>query len=774
MRRFALLFCLTGLSFTCRAEPIVHNYDLKHVLWKISVDMTQESLKGDVTNTVTFIEDAKSVQFDAADLVYSLVTVDGKPAQYDTKDDKLTVQLPNPAAEGQTVNVRAVYTVKPQVGFYFVQAYRAFPSKTGMVYTQGQGEDNHYWMPTYDYPDDKATTECYVTVPATWNTLSNGALVGVSSTGTSKVFHWKMDQPHCTYLISLVAGEYTEVRSKWRNTPVSYFVPPGFEKEGEASFGATPKMIEHFSKLTGYDYPYAKFSQAVVGDFLYGGMENTTAVTNTIRTLHRPDTEPVNDSTYLVAHELAHQWFGDAVTCRTWEHSWINEGFATTLPQFYNRSTHGIERFDLDRFVNHEGAIDTIGSRNRKEVLGAVGASPSVNVGSVYSGGNSRIMLLMHEMGEEVFWKAIATFLKRFEFQPVTTDDFFGVMNEVSGRDWTDFKKQWLYSSATPSLTVSQVGESLVVRQLQPYYTFELPIWVLDGEGWVKKTMHVSGGESKLTLGELAGKPYLVDPTAWTPMELRYETKFTDAEVVALYKNAPNVAQKARIVTYLFDTISVRQRIAIGHSENYYGLLQLIAPKIGKDGAWYLMELTRHSDPRVVNAAVQAVGALESNADFVARMREIHAEHSNESVRESAMRVLLAWSKDPADAAKAWGMKAFDDGYRVMAMDWWGRNETDKARAMALGFLAKPDSEPVRVAAINALAKAKDLPGEETVFNALVKVAKETSYAARCAAVSALGDLGNKKAILVLEPLAKRGPASVPGLAQQALAKLNN
>lgn len=759
-------------STTALAEPLKHNYDLKHVLWKLSFDAAKGTITGDVTNTLTLSEKSKTVQFHCSDLAIGKVTVDGAIATFNTKDDKLTVNLATAANAGQTIKVRTIYTGSPQIGFYFVPASRAFPAKTGMVYTQGQGEDNHYWLPTYDYPDDKATSECFVEVPLKWTAISNGLLAKTSMVGKTKVFHWKMNQPHSTYLISLVAGEYVEVKDRWRNIPVSYFVPPGLEKEGKASFAVTPKMIELFSTLTGVDYPFDKFAQEVVGDFIYGGMENTTAVTQTIRTLHKPDTEPVNDSTGLVAHELAHQWFGDLITCRTWEHSWLNEGFASALPIFWNRATRGQDAYDLDRYHNFEGAVNSIGSRGRKDVPGVVGSVAAVTVGSVYDGGASRIMMLFREMGEETFWKAIKAFLEKYSFQPATTDEFFQVMNEVSGKDFSAFAKQWFHTTSTPSLTATIKGRDLVISQLQPHYTLDLPVWILVDDAWVKRNIRVAGAESKMELGDLVGKPLLIDPEVWTTMELRYAIPYSEQDVMSLYRHAPNAAQRARIVSGLFDSIPVKQRIALGHGEKFYGLLQMIAPKITAEGGWYLAELTRHPDKRVVNAAVQTISGQPSSAAMVTRLREIAESDPNEAIRENAMRGLLGWSTDPALALKAWKLKAFDDGFRRMALDWWGKNSPGLARQKALAVLAKPDSEALRITAIQVLGKVKEAPGQEVVFTALMKVARETSYSARCNAVTALGDLGNKKAIPILQPLARRAAGNLPGLAQQALEKL--
>ena len=769
------LFCLALVAATsaCLAAPIRHNYDLKNVFWRLSVNMASQTIAGDATNTLTLIGDTNTIQLHCAQLDVQKVFVNGTKATFDTKDDKLTVTLPKPGKAGQTLAIRAMYVGAPANGLYFVQAEHAFPAKTGMIYSQGQGEDNHYWIPTYDYPDDKATTECYVTVPKKWTAISNGKLIGIQTSAKERTFHWKMDQPFSTYLISLVAGEYVQVKDRWHGIPVDYYVPPGLESEGKSSFAVTPKMIDFYSKITGVDYPYDRFSQDVVGDFKYGGMENVTCVTQTIRTLHTAGTEPVNDSTYLVAHELAHHWFGDLITCKTWEHSWLNEGFATTLPMFYDRETLGQNAFDMDRYNNFESAINSIGSRGRKDVPGTTGSMPNPTMGSVYDGGFSRNMMLMHLLSEPTFWKGVHAFLEAYKFKSVTTQQFFDIVSKQSGKDLNPFMRQWFYTAATPSLSATVSDGKLVVNQLQPYYNLDLPVWILNGNQWIKQTLHIDNASASLDLGKLAGKPLLIDPEVWTLMELKYAIPYTNQEVYELYRHAPNAASKARIINELFDSISVGLKIAIGHSETYPALMQMIANKVGEEGKLYLLELTHKSDQRIVNTSVLALESLKPDESITARLREIAKSSPNETVREHAMQGVLNAKKDSAFAQQVWGMNAFDDGYRKMVVEWWGKNDPDFARKKCLDLLAHPVSEPVRIAAIQVLGRVKEKGEDDAVYRALISVAKETTYAARGAAIDALGQLGNKNAIAVLQPFTSRAPNEIQSKSRAVIDQLS-
>jgi aminopeptidase N len=759
-----------ALASCSYAAPIRHNYDLINVLWKITIQPEQHRIEGEDTNTVTLLSDSDTVQFHCMNLNVSSVTVNGVVAKFDTADDLLTVQLPSRGKAGQTLKFRAVYSGSPKRGLYFVDPQHAFPSKTGMVYSQGEGEDNRFWVPTYDLPDDKATSESFITVPKSWKAVSNGKFEGVTSQGETKTFHWKMSQPFSTYLISVVAVEYVEGKGQWHGIPVDYWVPPGLASEGSQSFSNTPKMIDLYSRLTGVDYPYPKFSQEVVGDFVVGGMENITAVTQMIRTLHVANSEPLNDSTGLVAHELAHQWFGDLITCRTWEHIWLNEGFATFLPIFLDREWHGQDWFDFDRYSNFEGAIDSIGSRGRKEVAGALGSVQDVTMGSPYPGGASRILMLMHRLGETTFWKGIHAFLTKYAFQPATTSEFFDVMSEVSGQDLGDFQSQWYHTAATPSLSVSTEGSDVVVRQLAPYYKLDLPVWFLDGQSWVKKSIHVDGPVSRMS-SPLAGLPMLLDPEGWTIMELAYQNNQSAEAISSLYRHAPNPAAKARIVAELFPRLSVSDRIKLAREEKVAALVSLIAGRLGSEGQDYLVELTNSPDIRIANSAVEALGGFPQSAAAVMRLKDLAASHPNEALREHAMHSLLLQGSDASWASQAWGTSAFDEGFRVMALEWWASHDALKAREVSLQVLSGTEPEPVRIAACNALGRVK---GGHEVLEALRRVATENSYRARLAAIRALGELGDSAALPTLQGVSRFEPGGIVGAAAASVKQIQD
>lgn len=330
----ALGLCLSfGSAYAQRAPE--RTFNLIDVNWKLSFDETSGQIFGDVTNTVRPLRpNVTKVAFQAVKLEISKVYVDGASSSYLYDGKEVQVPLPVNVSTSQALKVRIVYSGTPSAGVYFIPKKRAFPAKSSMVYTQGEMIDTRYWLPTYDWPDDKATSEATITVPKGYYALSNGRLLERMVSGENETFHWKLDQPVSTYLISFVAGKYDEGTDPGAAIPTYYYVPAGLKSWGDVSFGGTSKIVDFYGKLTGFTYPYAKFSQAAVSDFMFGGMENTTAVTQTINAIYPPEVADYESATGLIAHELAHQWFGDTATATDWEHIWLNEGFATFLPTF--------------------------------------------------------------------------------------------------------------------------------------------------------------------------------------------------------------------------------------------------------------------------------------------------------------------------------------------------------------------------------------------------------------------------------------------------------
>ena len=327
-------------------------FTVDHLALDLALDVTKKSVVGSAALRLRRIDpDADEVQIDAVAFDLRSVRIDGAKASYRYDGREITVHIPR---EKNHATITIAYSATPRRGLYFLEPDEHVPDRPRQVWTQCQEEDARYFVPCIDKPHVKMTTEISVRVPNKWTVLSNGALV---SKDTPKKgawrFHWKMDAPHPSYLLTLVAGELETIEETAKRgakgtgaVPLSYLVPKGRLEDGLRTFARTPQMVEHFGAITGTPYPWNKYAQVVVSDFIFGGMENTTATTMYEFILLDARAAIDVSSDDLIAHELAHQWFGDFVTCRDWSEGWLNEGFATFFEHVWREKRLGRDEYD--------------------------------------------------------------------------------------------------------------------------------------------------------------------------------------------------------------------------------------------------------------------------------------------------------------------------------------------------------------------------------------------------------------------------------------------
>jgi aminopeptidase N len=743
----ALLATATGASAQRK-----HNYDLLDVNWSIAFDEKDSSIAGDVTNTLALTEaNAEQVALHAGKLSIKAVTVDGKQTTFTQEGELLLIKLPGEHRRATPIRVRVLYTGKPQAGVYFSapeQSTRKINTMT--IYTQGEAEDTRYWLPTYDEPDDKATSEGRISVPKGYFALSNGKLVDIERRATTDVFHWKMPEAHSTYLISFVAGRYSEGREMWNGLPVNYYVPAGTEEMGAPAFGGTADMVRFYSELTGVKYPYPKFAQSAVGDFPFGGMENITAVTQTIDALFPPSEIGVADARGLVLHELAHQWFGDLITCRSWAHNWLNEGFATFLPHFYFRYKDGEDAYQLQKAEDIDAAIGSMKGKPRPMVQPVYDVPMDIFDGHAYPGGSARMFMLQALLGEKVFWKGVHQFLTEFAYNPVTTEDFFEVMSRSSGRDLSEFNKQWFHTAALPTITVSRDGNHVKLTQGEPTFSMDVDVWSWHEGHWNKEVASLNGKEATVSLASV-GDPVLVDPLVNWVAEVTYAKAPTAEEVQVLYAHAPNAAQKGRLARLAQAQGYSSLLLSMSRTETSKALREFLAELLPTSDPAYLLELSKDANPHLRQAAIASLKQCKPEASVVNRLREMYENEPSVGLRRAALDALLALTKDDALAEKAWNQDAYNDTFRVAALRWWTGSNPDKARELAVKALSDGHTESVRYQALGTLGHVKDKPGEKRALNALIAVLSGRGHREKENAIAALQDYGDPAAIPALE-----------------------
>ncbi len=451
-------FALPGTTPTYARDRVC---DIQHIKLVVDIDIERRRIAGTCSTRIAAIaDDLRRISLDAVELDIAGVNANGEPVTFSHDGRKLSIDLGRELSAGDVATLDIEYSGQPRRGLYFVGPDDAYPDKPTQVWTQGQDEDSRYWFPCFDSPHQKATSELVVSVPASWFALSNGALLSDDETGGRRTFHWKLDVPHSCYLITLAAGELSEIKAEWPEKPdveVTYYVQRGREADAQRTLGRTPEMLQVFSERYGVEYPYNKYAQVFVADFIFGGMENTTATSLTDVVLLDERAALDRDMDDLVSHELAHQWFGDLLTCRDWGEGWLNEGFATYSEYIWREHRDGRDEaaMALQDWTSNYFSEDS--GRYRRTVATKIYDEPiDIFDAHLYEKGGLILHMLRQVLGEDAFWKSIKLYLDKHRFGSVETRDLARAVEAATGRvlDW--FFDQWVLRGAGhPELSVS-------------------------------------------------------------------------------------------------------------------------------------------------------------------------------------------------------------------------------------------------------------------------------------------------------------------------------
>ena len=439
---------------------------MEHVRLELDLDLAKQRLAGRATLTLRARRnDVSAIQLHAVDMEIDKVTVDGAAAESFHYDGHcLYIELGQPHARGTRLTVMVSYRAAPRRGLYFVPRRR---DRSGQpdehqpdweCWTQGQDEDSRHYWPGLDLPAEKATSEVICLAPRGLHVLSNGELrerVDVDDDRTR--WHYVLDFPHSAYLVTLVCGRFEEIKDRASATGVEvhYFVPPGREEDARRSYGRTPDMIDFFSKQIGLRYPHARYSQVAVNDFIFGGMENTTATTLTTESLLDARAALDHDMEALVAHELAHQWWGDLLTCREWPEAWLNEGFATYFEYVWREATHGRDEADAEFLNDADAYFDEAGKYQRPVLCRQYLEPIEIFDRHLYEKGGRVLHMLRRELGDPDFWRSLHHYAESHARKSVETRDLVRAIEEATGRSLDNFFEQWIGTAGHPELEAS-------------------------------------------------------------------------------------------------------------------------------------------------------------------------------------------------------------------------------------------------------------------------------------------------------------------------------
>jgi len=482
------------------------DFDAIHYKITLYADLDKKILTGENQITLSPLNDNfDKCVLDAEYLVVENIIGDnGKILPFEQKDNHVFISLGKQYNHGEIVRLNVKYTLnKPAPGIKFIEATATNPL---MVSTDCFPNKAKQWIPCYDYPNDKATTEMIVTVDKKYKVLSNGRLVSVkeNSPEGTVTYHWNQELPHSTYLINLSIADYAVLKDSLGSLPINYWVYKGLEADARTTFRKTPYMINFYNKLFDYSYPWAKYDQ-VITSYMGGGAEATSATILGEGIVMDTLAEKDFSREGVIAHEIAHQWWGDLITLRSWEHTWLNESFGTYSDYLYTRFDKGEDAGAFDLLGKKNQYLNEAHNRYMRPIVFNRYNDPGDNFDShTYPKGACMLHLLRYILGDDTFFRTLSTFLHQNEFKPVDTHDLMKTVKEVSGKNMDWFFDQYIFSPGHPVFDVTKTWDetkktlTLIIVQKQdsipgvPVYTIPVNLsFVVDGkkivnEVWLK------------------------------------------------------------------------------------------------------------------------------------------------------------------------------------------------------------------------------------------------------------------------------------------------
>lgn len=755
-------------------SPRAQTVDMLHYDIALTVDHEAGYVNGDVgVRFAALDQPLEQLVLDAVELNIERVLDDqGRALPFETANDTLTIELVETLAPGAATEVHIAYDAFPRRGLYFVPPAGRDPGRPWQVWSQGETHETRHWLPVQDQLNDRATHSLALTVAENFMTLAAGELVdSVSRPGRgTRTDTWSMTTPHPAYLITLVIGELGQGELPDGPVPLPLVARQRDLAAASHATRRTADMLAFIGDFTARDYPYPKYSQAFVDDFTAGGMENISATTLYDEGLHAAADEPQLDITDLIAHELAHQWFGDLLSCNDWAHLWINEGWADYVELLYHGRWNGADAMGAKALQYQRGGCQAELDASRPIVWTDYGDPDETFDNHNYNGAAARIRLLADQLGAEVFASCVHAWVEWAAGRQVETADLQRVFSETSGRDLTRFFDEWFAGTGYPRFDVQVApGPVLVARQVQGedgwreffHVTLEAR-WSrggvehgarfscdevetrveLGGTGtldWVSfDSAHVLPGEVKLIQDQQAWAAQLSSAQDGVTRLLAaqwfdFDPWVSDSQIHDEY--GPDVlavlAAAARSDPFLEVRVAALSAISFEGGEQ---TLQLLA-ELAEDGEARVRELAMarladHARQHRELLALLRAGLSDDSAAVV-----LAAATSLAAIGEPGLLATLQSVVDKRDAVR------LDRDLVALAATL-----DDPARVPFLMGVAREHPERwVRAAAVEGLGRFPGAHGE-TVFLQLCASLHDESYAVRAAAAQALGETGDSRA----------------------------
>jgi aminopeptidase N len=625
-------------------------HDLLHTRLDLSFDWAKEMVIGKATLKLKPIFKAsRTLVLDAKNFNFNSITMNGKALNYTYEGDKQTVSidLGREYTREQEYTIVLDYTAVPaqsggsaaitsDKGLFFINPDGSDKNKPMQIWTQGETENNSRWFPTIDKPNERTTQEMYVTVQDKFKTLSNGTLMSsTKASGGMRTDYWKMDLPHAPYLFALIVGEFDVVEDEpWNGIPVNYYMEDGFKDYAKDIYPYTREMLTFFSDVTGVEYPWAKYSQVAVRDFVSGAMENTTAVIFG-EFMHGTDRELIDVETNekIVAHEMFHHWFGDYVTTESWSNLTLNEGFANYSEYLWLEKKHGRDAADAHMLDERSGYFGSAQRGVHELIWYDYDDKEQMFDAHSYNKGGAVLHMLRDYLGDEAFFAGLTKYLNDNKYSAVEVDELRMAFEDLTGEDLNWFFDQWFLSAGHPVLKLETDyadGEvMLTVEQTQNTDqnvpgVFRLPtqVAIFTNGSTTPKMMDIVIDERKQTFTFPSSvKPDVVVLDPKHTLLARFNYTKTTEELAAQFKGAPSLIDRMLVLQRLGnkDASPLKTEVAtMALNDPFHGVRELALDMIlsAPDASQLptIRQLAK-SDPHsgVRSAAIEVLAANEDS-----------------------------------------------------------------------------------------------------------------------------------------------------------------
>jgi len=691
--------------------------DLIHTKLEVSFIWKTKQLKGEAELTLKpYFYETDSLILDAKALDIEKVTLIRENRKevglaYNVSNSELKIKLDKTYSKTENYSVKINYTANPEKveenggaaiagakGLYFINADSSEKNKPTQIWTQGETEASSCWFPTIDSPNEKCTQEIYITVDQRYKTLSNGLLIySTPNENGTKTDYWKMDKPHSPYLFMLAIGDFSIVEDAWTRADgskmaVNYYVEEEYKEHAKAIFGKTPRMIDYFSKILGVEYPWGKYHQVVVRDYVSGAMENTTAVIHG-EFLQQTKREMIDgDNESIIAHELFHHWFGDLVTCESWSNLPLNESFANYSQFLWDEYEYGRMTADKNAFSEMEGYILSAQQQGAKDLIRFDYTNKDEMFDAVsYNKGGRILHMLRSYVGDDAFFQSLKKYLLDNAYNTAEIHDLRLAFEETTGEDLNWFFDQWFLAGGHPVLDITQRYSdstdllSVFVAQKQnldetPLYKVPVQIEIYVNHKRNRKLVWLENRRDTFQF-ELSTPPQLVIVDAQKVLLCEKKVKKSEEQWLYQLKHAPLYLDKKEALEELGKSNSQAAKSAVINAlEHPFWHIRLMAMKKSKK-------------------------SIRSNKDQMKDQIVLLTTDDHPQVRTAALKMLKKhWAGD-GELFAIYQKAIKDSSYSVMAQGIEGYAEIDKEKAMRIAKELENEGGSVALAIARIYAK---------------------------------------------------------------------